>query len=173
MNDQRFNSIHLEVPTRREQFREARARMLGGCGSHTLALDRDRCDEPSEAGPYTLIQSPDDKPSGVSFWLKDPSGIYPLKQGLNSVGRMPDNDVIVPDGSVSRRHCAIVVHASRGCELHDTASKNGTFVNGNRIAGPTRLANGDEIRMCDHIIVFQAADAPPPGDAPEFAPTLG
>jgi hypothetical protein len=173
MNDQRFNSIHLEIPARREEFRQARARMLGGCGTHTLALDRDRYEEAGEAGPYTLIQFPADKPSGVAFWLKDLSGIYPLKQGLNSVGRMPDNDVIVTDGSVSRRHCAIVVHSSRGCELHDTASKNGTFLNGKRIAGPTRLVNGDEIRMCDHTIIFQSSDAAPAADAPEYAPTLG
>ena len=106
------------------------------------------------------IERPGEKPTGIHFWLQDGEGIYPLKVGLNSVGRMPDNDVIVPDGSVSRRHCAIIVHAGDGCELHDTASKNGTFLNGQRIQGPTRLAHGDEIRMCDHKIIFQT-DTPP------------
>jgi pSer/pThr/pTyr-binding forkhead associated (FHA) protein len=63
---------------------------------------------------------------------------------------------------VSRRHCAILVHLTTGCELHDTASKNGTFLNGNRLAGPTRLSPGDEIRMCDRHLVFFSADDPAP-----------
>jgi pSer/pThr/pTyr-binding forkhead associated (FHA) protein len=99
--------------------------------------------------------------------------MYALKPGLNSIGRMPDNDVVVADPSVSRRHCAIVVHLVRGCELHDTASKNGTFLNGKRIHGPTRLAAGDVIKMCDREITFQSGDAPPPPDSPGHAATIG
>jgi hypothetical protein len=174
MNDQRFNSLHLEASPRREEFRKARARLLGMCGQHTLMCDRDRMDEAAEVGPHTLIERPAERPVGVHFWLQDDDGIYPLKTGLNSIGRMPDNDVIMPDGSVSRRHCAILVHADDGCELHDTASKNGTFLNGQRIHGPTRLVHGDEIRMCDHKIVFQT-DSTTPADVndPARAPTIG
>jgi pSer/pThr/pTyr-binding forkhead associated (FHA) protein len=87
---------------------------------------------------------------------------------------MPDNDVVLKDASVSRRHCAIVVHATRGCELHDTASKNGTYLNGKRIGGPTRLINGDQIRLCEVTLVFQAGDAtPPPPADPAYAATIG
>jgi hypothetical protein len=173
MNDQRFNSIHLEIPGRREEYRRARATLLGACGMQTLELDRDRLAEAADVGPCTLIEFPGEKPSTVTFWLTDRDGIYPLKPGVNSVGRMPDNDVVVADGSVSRRHCAIVVHSQRGCDLHDTASKNGTFLNGQRINGPTRLKNGDEIRMCDHTVVFNSNLPGPVADGPEFAPTLG
>jgi FHA domain-containing protein len=173
MDDQRFNSIHLEVPARREDFRRARARLLENCGMQTLAFNRDRLAEAAEAGPCTLIDCADAKPAGLAFWLADSGGVYPLRPGLNSVGRMPDNDVVITDGSVSRRHCAIVVHTHRGCELHDTASKNGTFLNGQRVHGPTRLRNGDEIRMCDHIVVFKSANESASPDSPEFAPTIG
>ncbi len=174
MNDQRFNSLHLEASPRREEFRKARARLLGMCGQQTLMCDKDRLAELAEAGPHTLIERPAEMPVGVHFWLQDSSGVFALKVGLNSVGRLPDNDVIIPDGSVSRRHCAIVVHAGDGCELHDTASKNGTFLNGKRIQGPTKLAHGDEIRMCDHKIIFQS-DSPPRSDEhdPARAPTIG
>jgi pSer/pThr/pTyr-binding forkhead associated (FHA) protein len=86
---------------------------------------------------------------------------------------MPDNDVVMADGSVSRRHCAIVLHASRGCEIHDTASKNGTYLNGKRILGPTRLVAGDEIRMSDHTIVFQSDHAIPDQLSPGMCPTIG
>lgn len=173
MNDPRFNSLHLEANPRREEFRRARARLLGSCGQHTLMCDRERLSELAEAGPHTLIERPTERPAGVNFWVKDADGLYPLKPGLNSIGRMPDNDVVVPDSSVSRRHCAIVVHATRGCELHDTASKNGTFLNGQRIHGPTRLVHGDEIRMCDHKLIFECDSPPLDVDDPGRAPTIG
>jgi pSer/pThr/pTyr-binding forkhead associated (FHA) protein len=50
--------------------------------------------------------------------------------------------------------------------LHDTASKNGTYVNGKRISGPTRLRSGDEIRMCDQRLVFVTRDTPPDHPSP-------
>src|SRR6266436_6306544 len=43
-----------------------------------------------------------------------------------------------------------------GCELYDIASKNGTYINGNRLSGPTQLSSGDEIRMCDRQFVFMS-----------------
>jgi pSer/pThr/pTyr-binding forkhead associated (FHA) protein len=92
-------------------------------------------------------------PPGV-FCLVDEDGIHSLKVGLNTIGRLPDNDIPVADGSVSRRHCAVVVHATRGCEVYDTASKNGTFVNGERINGLTALNAGDKIRVCDRQFLF-------------------
>jgi pSer/pThr/pTyr-binding forkhead associated (FHA) protein len=77
-----------------------------------------------------------------------------LKVGLNSIGRLPDNDVVIDDATVSRRHCAIVVHSDLTTEIHDVASKNGTTVNGQKIAGPTRLRDGDEIGLSDRQLTF-------------------
>ena len=79
---------------------------------------------------------------------------------MNTIGRLPDNDVVIEGPYVSRRHCAILVHASQGCELHDIASKNGTYVNGLRLCGPTPLASGDEIRMCERQFVFMSKSTP-------------
>ena len=42
------------------------------------------------------------------------------------VGRFPDNDIHFVELCVSRRHCVLLVHAWGGCDLHDTASRNGT-----------------------------------------------
>ena len=67
-----------------------------------------------------------------------------------------------PDAFISRRHCAILVHASRGCELHDTASKNGTFLNEAKLAKPTRLKCGDKIRVCDRQFIFLIKGQPLP-----------
>lgn len=68
--------------------------------------------------------------------------------------------MVVNDSYVSRRHCAVLIHAGKGCELHDTASKNGTYLNGNKISGPTRLKPGDEIRMCGKQLVFRSRLGP-------------
>jgi pSer/pThr/pTyr-binding forkhead associated (FHA) protein len=162
MADPRLNSIHLE-PRRREEYRRAREVLLNARGWQTVAAEapeeRDRLPIPSP----TLIQNADQQPaSGVRFWLQDREYIYPLKVGLNTVGRSEDNDVVIDDAYISRRHCAIVVHASDTCELHDTASKNGTYLNGRRLSGPTRLSYGDEIRICERQLFFLTkADQPP------------
>jgi pSer/pThr/pTyr-binding forkhead associated (FHA) protein len=80
--------------------------------------------------------------------------VYPLKVGVNTLGRAGDNDVVVEDTYVSRRHCAVVVHQSGGCELHDIASRNGTHVNGTPVAGPVPLESGDEICISNRRFTF-------------------
>ncbi|QEG29459.1 Transcriptional regulatory protein EmbR [Gemmata obscuriglobus] len=82
---------------------------------------------------------------------------------MNSIGRLPDNDVVVNDECVSRRHCAIVVHSDLRCELHDVASKNGTILNGRRIPQPTKLQSGDQITLCNRRLTFHITEVA--GDA--------
>jgi predicted component of type VI protein secretion system len=131
--------------------------MIGSCGQQTLAFDQGHLDEIQAI----QTQAAGAKVTAAHFWLVDQDGVHDLKMGLNTIGRMEDNDVPIVDGSVSRRHCAIVVHATSGCELHDTASKNGTFVNGKRINGPTALRAGDQIRLCDRQFTFLSGDHKP------------
>jgi hypothetical protein len=160
MADSRLNSIHLDS-SRRQEFRHAREVLLGARGNQTQALEKQEGMPWSEAN-HTAIQNLDNRPpTGVKFVLMDRDYIYPLKVGLNTIGRMPDNDVVLQDPYVSRRHCAILVHAGTGCEVHDVASKNGTFVNGRKIQGPTLLSSGDEIRMCGKQLVFLTKNEAP------------
>jgi hypothetical protein len=156
MADPRLNSIHLDAP-RREEFRRAREILVNGRGLQTQALEHYHSDERAVSDPNTMVQNPKgDAPPGLKQWLMDQEGIYPLKTGVNTVGRMPDNDVVLQGPYVSRRHCAILVHSSNGCELYDIASKNGTYLNGRRLSGPTQLVSGDEIRMCDRQLIFMS-----------------
>lgn len=157
MSDPRLCSIHLEGVPRREEYRRARHDLLAACGEQTLAADQVHLAE-YEAVRAGRADKPPSAPAGP-YCLIDQDGVHGLKTGLNTIGRMPDNDIAVADGSVSRRHCAIVVHSTRGCEVYDTASKNGTFVNGDRISGLTSLKNGDKIRLCDRQFVFVANQA--------------
>ena len=157
MNDPRLNSMHLGAD-RRELYRFAREQLLDARGNQTCYFEAGG----PGSGSRTLPTGHDAKaPMPPDFFLMDTEHVYPLKVGINTVGRSSENDVVVPDAFISRRHCAILVHVNRGCELHDTASKNGTFVNGQRIAGPTRLRSGDEIRICDQRLVFVARSEPP------------
>ena len=168
MVDPRLNSVHLEAP-RREDFRRAREALFQARGGHTLSAERD-VDEPADSPSNTLIQKDgqQDPSTRLQFWLADDQYVYPLKIGLNTVGRSSDNDVVVADGFISRRHCAILMHTRRGCELHDTASKNGTFLNGVKVLRPTALKSGDTIRICDRQLVFMAGDRPSVPASPDL-----
>jgi hypothetical protein len=154
MNDPRLNSVHLEFP-RREDFRRARGELLQARGSHTLAHEQSAASRLGDS--HTMTGDLDSAiPASAEFWLLDRAEIYPLRIGVNTIGRLPDNDVVIQGPYVSRRHCAILVHAGDGCELYDIASKNGTYINGSRLSGPTHLHAGDEIRMCDRQFVFMS-----------------
>lgn len=62
-----------------------------------------------------------------------------------SVGRSSDNDVVLLDDSVSRRH-ARIESGPAGARLIDLGSTNGTWRNGKRIADEP-LRPGDEVRF--------------------------
>jgi hypothetical protein len=158
MGDPRLNSVHLE-PVRRQDYRRARDLLLQARGGQTLCAER-QLDDPELHSP-TLIHKNNPLPTDLHYYLVDRDFLYPLKVGVNTLGRSSDNDVVVEDAFVSRRHCAILVHLAGGCELHDTASKNGTYVNGRRSSGPVALQSGDEIRISGQQFVFLARSGAP------------
>lgn len=84
-----------------------------------------------------------------------------LSEGDNVLGRTRSAAVWVDSGSVSRRHARIRV-AGREARIEDLGSKNGTFVNGERVSGSVALRDGDEIRLGSVTIVFRVYEE---GDA--------
>ena len=63
------------------------------------------------------------------------------------LGRRADNDLVVHDSSVSRRH-ALIVETPTGFVLRDLNTTNGTFVNRNKIGLRKHLLrHGDRIRL--------------------------
>ena len=157
----RLHSMHLEGQPRLASFRAARAGIQAACGSQTMAgdirvLDDDRLNAPTVAAP---VGTPASALVGrFTVYLKDGSNVYPLHLGMNSVGRLPDNDVVVRDECVSRRHCAVLIHSDMRCELHDVASKNGTILNGKKIPQPTKLQSGDQITLCNRRLTFHISE---------------
>ena len=159
MTDARFQSLYLEGLPRREDFRAARERLHAACGNQTLAGDLAMLAAEAPPDQVTATISP---VVGQTFWLQDGEKLHPLQIGVNSIGRLPDNNVVLKDEHVSRRHCAIVIHSDGRCEVHDIASKNGTILNGSKIAGPTRIRPGDQITLCTRKLTFVTGNTPPP-----------
>ena len=70
----------------------------------------------------------------------------------SSIGRSGDNDVVLDDVTVSRKH-ANIRRAGERFELIDLGSLNGTYVNNNSIARAT-LTSGDEIQFGKFHMLF-------------------
>jgi FHA domain len=76
-------------------------------------------------------------------------GVSPQRQWLIEqpvviIGRDLDCHIVVDDRQASRHH-ARIEQTEQGYVLEDMESKNGTFLNGQRLTKPTLLADGDEI----------------------------
>jgi hypothetical protein len=83
----------------------------------------------------------------LEMWVEGARERVPLHGGRITIGQAPSNDVPIPfDRTVSRVHAVLELIASRWC-VRDLASRNGTFVNGERIWTERPLRNGDEIRV--------------------------
>ena len=84
--------------------------------------------------------------------------IFPLRPGMTVIGRAEDCNVIVDTvGDVSRQHCGISVFEDGTTVVRDFGSRNGSFVNGERIGEQEiRLGNGDVVRLGKYVeFVFE------------------
>lgn len=81
---------------------------------------------------------------------------YDFKQASIIVGRDESADVLIDNPSVSRRHAEIRLDDS-GWVVEDLGSSNGTYFQGQKIAGPRSIGLGDEIGFGKFSIVFGKA----------------
>jgi diguanylate cyclase (GGDEF)-like protein len=79
-----------------------------------------------------------------------PPIVYKLKSGKNTLGRQPDNDIVLSDESASRKHAEITMQEDK-LVITDLKSTNGTFVNRDRLTKPVILRSGDQIRIGQQI----------------------
>lgn len=81
-----------------------------------------------------------------------------------SVGRQPGSDLHLADSAISARHARLTYHHGQWW-VEDLRSRNGTYLNGERLAVPLVLADGDEVRFGG--VAFQVAlESRPPPDEP-------
>jgi DNA-binding winged helix-turn-helix (wHTH) protein len=111
------------------------------------------CGEALEATPR-----PGPAGSGVSFFLVWGPRELLLADGENLVGRALDASARVESATVSRWHARVVL-AAAGATIEDLGSKNGTFLNGRRLTGPTPLAERDTIGLGELCLVFRVLSA--------------
>lgn len=93
----------------------------------------------------------------------------PLARPVISLGRLATNSIELLDLAVSRHHAAIRWGAA-GYELEDLGSANGTYLQGQRIAGRVPLAPGQTIRVGATEMVFNVLAQTPAGAAAPQGP---
>lgn len=77
---------------------------------------------------------------------------FPLDEESRTIGREPGNDIVLENLLVSGYH-ARIDRAGKDFVLTDLQSKNGTYVNGQRV-NSVKLKPGDEILIGKHTLVF-------------------
>lgn len=82
----------------------------------------------------------------------NPGQLFHL-EGRDVLGRHPKCQIVLDDGAVSREHAHIEFVDGR-YYVHDRGSRNGTFVNDERIVGSRRLEESDQVKICDFVFAF-------------------
>jgi predicted component of type VI protein secretion system len=70
------------------------------------------------------------------------------------LGRHSECQVRIAHDEASRRHARMTSDDYGGVSIEDLGSLNGTWVNGQRIGGRTRLNHGDRITICGHAVEY-------------------
>ena len=88
------------------------------------------------------------------WWLVWNERTMPLREGENVIGRHPASTVWLNVSSVSRIHARIIADGRR-VTIEDRDSRNGTVVNGKRIAAARQLIDGDRVTVGAEELVFR------------------
>ncbi len=81
-----------------------------------------------------------------------------LSQNEVAIGKGPQNDIILPDASVSSAH-AVIRFEDGVYKISDVGSRNGTLVNDERITEPRAIRHGDLIKMGHCALTFRMKGA--------------
>jgi pSer/pThr/pTyr-binding forkhead associated (FHA) protein len=118
--------------------------------SATPAELRDRIEAERRGRPFLVFRDGDG-----SQRLLDLASLDRL-----SVGRGTGNELSLPwDTEVSRLHAELEEIAGEWTVTDDGLSRNGSYVNGTRISGRTRLRDGDVLRVGQTSIAYRRPEA--------------
>ncbi|KKD06785.1 FHA domain-containing protein [Streptomyces sp. WM6386] len=104
-------------------------------------------------GPRAVLTStapaPRERPSAVSMpaltgTFRQPTTVRPLPSRTVRIGRAADNDLVIDDLVVSRRHAELRAHPDGTYEIVDLGSHNGTYLNGGPVTR-AQLGPGDVV----------------------------
>lgn len=123
------------------------AKNLGAVeAGHTMVLDREKLlrEKPRAPKAFLAVQEGSDRKTLAL-------GNEPL-----AIGRDPQNDIVLDDRRVSRKHAEVRLRLGR-YTLYDLQSTNGTYVNGRRVAEIV-LSDGDRIAVGGTELQFQSSE---------------
>src|SRR6266516_2965686 len=101
--------------------------------------------------------------SSMQAILHGPAGPIILGPTVVTIGRAPDNHLVIPGASVAPYHAEIrsaSLGGRRNYSLIDRGSSTGTFVNEQRLAAhvPHLLTTGDRIRLGEMLFLYQESN---------------
>jgi parallel beta-helix repeat protein len=141
------------------------AKFCGHCGAPVLAQAPPTPSPEAAGGEWNVFGS------SLSGRLIVQSGMEEGREfdlsDLVHIGRTEDNEIVLDDPEVSRRHASI---SRRQADyiLEDLGSSNGTFLNEQQIAEPSILRDGDRVRVGSTTFIFHGVPVPeaksPPSD---------
>jgi DNA-binding winged helix-turn-helix (wHTH) protein len=88
----------------------------------------------------------------VKCVLVGETGEYPLRDGVNMIGRDQQAAVRLDFTTVSRQHARLLV-TDDGAWLEDLQSKNGTYVRDTKVCSRVMLSDGDQIRVGSSVLL--------------------
>jgi pSer/pThr/pTyr-binding forkhead associated (FHA) protein len=132
--------------------------------AHSGSELKDRLDAERRGAPFLV--------------LRDPEGAQVIR-GLGdvdalAVGRAQPSGLQLDDPEVSSLHAELERVGEDWVIVDDGLSRNGTFINGERVSGRRRLRDGDALRFGQILVVFRApgsvaGETAVAGDIPDAA----
>jgi FHA domain-containing protein len=93
--------------------------------------------------------------SHLEVWKPSGRELVPLHGPRVTLGKAPNNYIALEhDPTVSRLHAILENHGS-AWSIRDVGSRNGTFINGEKVDAERVLRSGDELRLGKSRLVFQ------------------
>lgn len=92
--------------------------------------------------------------------LTEPEKTWKVNQFPFKIGRMKDNQLVIAETYISREH-AEIRKVGEGYSIADLESRNGTFVNGERIQ-EVSLKSGDKLNLGGYELRFKVEDSETP-----------
>ncbi len=127
-----------------------------------------RSSDPVKEAAETDDKEAAESPPRGAFFMIDGSQHFPLDRTLINIGRRLDNQLVLEDPHISRRHAQLRVRGGRFV-LYDLNSTAGTRVNGKSIQESV-LQPGDVVTLAMVQLIYNEDEAGPPDVTPQYKP---
>jgi transcriptional regulator with PAS, ATPase and Fis domain len=134
---------------------------VDGLGDASVTIRQDGAQGPSkDAVPVLLMIGSAQRGGGLDLprVVRLPRALE-IGRARGDTAEEPEGRLGVPDKLLSRTHLRLE-RVPGGCDAEDAGSLNGTFVDGRRLAGRVRLADGNLLLFGGHAALFRRVTEP-------------